>query len=192
MNRIGKTLCLVASVALWQGCSSSSSDNDGSADAEILTDAPAGDASTVFLSRGMNYYKITAGVALNDGCGVLPAAFVNDVIPANFVEATLILSVGTPQGVPLLPSLGSGTVSGVTGTLTRENDTADDGGCSWHQKDVSTFTLIGGDIFTLDVTESDSAYTAGCGTDVPAGGSCVSTYKLTLEKTTAPVDGGTN
>ena len=191
MNRIGKTLCLVASVALWQGCSSSSDSSDGSADSGIQTDAPGGDASTIFLSRGSNFYKITAGVAVNDGCGLIPADFVNDVIPANFVEATQVLSVGTPQGVPLMPSLGSGVV-GVTGTLTRENDTADVSGCSWHQKDVSAFTLTGGDVFTLDVTETESLFTSGCGTDIPNGGTCTSTYKLTLEKTTAPVDAGTN
>ena len=191
MTRLGKTLSLVASLALWQGCSSTSDSTDGSNDAEIVTDAPAGDASNIFLSRGSNFYKVTAAAAVSDGCGILPALFLNEVLPATYVDLTQVLSVGNQVGVPLLPSLGSGVV-GVSGTLTRENDTADDGGCSWHQKDVSTFTLTGGDVFTLDVTENESAFTPGCGVDIPPTGMCVSTYKLTLSNTTAPVDGGTN
>lgn len=187
MTRIGKTLCLVASVALWQGCSSTSDNGDGSVDGDIQTDAP-----TVFLSRGSNYYKVTASTTGSDVCGIMPAAFVNEVLPVTFVEATQTLSVGNPQGVPLQPSLGTGGNVGLTGTLTRENDTADDAGCSWHQKDVSLFTLTGGDVFTLDVTETESAFTPGCGADIPTGGTCMSTYRLTLAKTTAPVDGGTN
>ena len=121
MTRIGKTLCLVASVALWQGCSSTSDNGDGSVDGDIQTDAP-----TVFLSRGSNYYKVTASTTGSDVCGIMPAAFVNEVLPVTFVEATQTLSVGNPQGVPLQPSLGTGGNVGLTGTLTRENDTADD------------------------------------------------------------------
>jgi hypothetical protein len=196
MTRFGKALCLLSSVALWQGCSSSS-DSDASADGSVIdtgsvSDAPS-DAFQGFLSRGSNFYKVTGVVVApgEDGCGTMASTLADMggfVFPVTYVEVGQVLSVGRPVGSPPQPSLGTGAPIGVTGTLNRANDVTD-GACSWHQTDVSIFTLTGGDIFTLDVTENQSAFTAGCGTPVPPA--CMSTFTLALAKTTPPADAGT-
>ena len=185
MIKMTKILSLLAAVALWQGCSSTSDSSDASVDdaaVDVAVDAP-----TVFLSRGTNYYKITAVANVSDACDIGATDFVNAVIPVTFTEAGAVLSVGNMVGVPLQPSLGTGNQIGVTGTLNRENDVTD-GNCTWHQKDVSAFTLTGGDIFTLSVTENQSAFTAQC---APPNTPCMTTYTATFAKTTAPADGGT-
>jgi hypothetical protein len=188
MTRIVKSLCLLSAVALWQGCSSSSDNSDASTDTSI-TDTAGSDGPVVGLSRGMNYYKVTAVVVTSDVCDIGAADFVDAVLPVSFVESTQILSVGNPQGVPLQPSLGSGVI-GSSGTLMRDNQVAEaaPSTCAWNQKDVSLFNLTGNDVFTLDVTETQSAFTAACAAPAPT---CMSSYKLTLTKTTAPADAGT-
>lgn len=186
MTRIAKTLCLLAATGLWQGCSSSGDSADGSKS----DTGTGGDTSSVFLSRGMNSYKITAVTAVTDGCDVGASTFVDVVLPVNFVEATRTLSVGNQQGVPLQASLGSGVISTTTtGTLDRANDTTD-GTCTWHTVTTSEFTLTGVDVFTLEVTEMQSAFTTACD-PIPAGGMCTSTYTLTFAKVAAAADGGT-
>jgi hypothetical protein len=192
-TRIVKSLCLLSAVALWPGCSSSSDTSDAATDNDAATNADtASDGPPVGLSRGINYYKVTAvtSTVATDGCELNPNTFLNETLPANFVESTAIFSIGNPQGSPVMPSLGSGRLAGNNGTLNRENDTTDGMGCSWHQKDVSLFELTGIDVFTLDVTETQSAFN-GCPTFNPPGGTCTSLYKLTLAKTTAPADAGT-
>ena len=111
-----------------------------------------------------------------------PASFVDVVVAMNYDATTQTLSVGNPVGVPVQSSFGSGGPIGVTGTLNRANDVTD-GTCTWHQTDVSLFNLTGGDIFTLDVTENQSAFTAQC---TPPNTPCTTTYKATFAKTTAP------
>lgn len=187
MTRIMKSLCLLSAVALWQGCSSSSDNTDASTDTSITFDT-APDGPVLGLSRGMSYFKITAVTVTNDVCDIGAADYpaMNIVLPVNYVEASQMLSVGNQVGAPVMASLGTGVI-GVTGTLTRENDAAE-GTCAWHQKDVSLFNLTGVDVFTLDVTETQSAFTAACAAPAPT---CMSVFKLTLTKTTAPADAGT-
>jgi hypothetical protein len=182
MPKIGKFLCLLASVALWQGCSSTSDNGDAA-----ISDASTADVPNVFLSRGMNNYVVTNVTNVTDNCMVDPMGVKNMTLLVNFVESTQMLSVGTPVGVPLQASLGTGVV-GTTGTLNRENDVTD-GTCTWHQKNVSLFTLTGGDVFTLQVTENQSAFTATC---TPPNTPCMSTYTFTFgNPTPASTDGGT-
>jgi len=187
MKKIAKTLCLLAVAGLWQGCSSSSDDGDGGKK-DGAADGGAGDTSGVFLSRGMNFYKITAVTGVTDNCEVEASTFVDQVLPVNYDNATQTLGVGNPKGAPAAPSLGSGTI-GVTGTLTRDNTTSD-GTCTWHAVVTSDFTLTGGDIFTLDVSEMQSMFTAGCPAALITAGMCTTTYTATFEKTTPPADGG--
>ena len=183
MTRMTKIFSLLAAAALWQGCSSSSNSDDASTVDSSTTDGP-----NVFLSDGpMLYYKVTAVSGITDGCMIDPASFVDVVVAMSFNRTTQILSVGNQVGSPAQSSFGTGGPIGLTGTLMRENDVTD-GTCTWHQKDVSQFTLTGGDIFTLDVTENQSAFTAMC---TPPNTPCMTTYKATFAKTTAPTDGGT-
>ncbi|HET6149581.1 MAG TPA: hypothetical protein VFH68_18735 [Polyangia bacterium] len=181
MTRFFKSLCLLSALALWQGCSSTS-DNGDAASGDAAADIGVG------LSRGMNYYKITAVTVTSDVCDIGAADFLNEVLPVNFVLATQILSVGNSVGDPVMPSLGSGVI-GTMGTLMRENNASNGTACVWHQKDVSIFNLTGADVFTLDVTETQSQFTSACD-PTPPGGTCTSVYKLTLSITTPPADAG--
>jgi hypothetical protein len=183
MPKLGKIFCLMAAVALWQGCSSTSDNGDAA-----LSDAStAGDVPSVFLSRGMNNYVVTQVSGVTDGCMIHPNSLKNMTLLVNFVESTQTLSVGTPVGSPLVASLGTGVV-GTTGTLNRVNDVTD-GACTWHQTNVSVFTLTGGDVFTLDVTENQSNFGAQC---APPNTTCTSTYTFTFANPTpVSTDGGT-
>jgi hypothetical protein len=171
MPKLGKIFCLMAAVASWQGCSSTSDNGDAATTSDTAADVPS-----VFLSRGMNNYVVTQVSGVTDGCAINPNSLKNMTLPVNFVESTQMLSVGTPNGTPLQASLGTGVV-GTTGTLNRENDTTDGTTCVWHQKNVSNFTLTGGDVFTLEVTETESAFTAPCAAPMPT---CTSLYTLTF------------
>jgi hypothetical protein len=185
MTRFVKSLCVLSAVALWQGCSSSSDNGDAATEMDAASDGP-----NVGLTRGMSSFLITAVSGVTDGCdiGAADYATMHIVLPVNYVNDTQVLSVGNQVGAPVMPSLGSGVI-GVSGTLMRENNVTD-GTCTWHQKNVSLFNLTGVDVFTLDVTETQSMFTASCN-PIPTGGTCTSLYKLTLTKTTAPADGGT-
>jgi hypothetical protein len=171
MPKLGKLFCLLATVALWQGCSSTSDNGDAATTSDTAADVPS-----VFLSRGMNNYVVTQVSGVTDGCAINPNGIKNMTLLVNFVESTRMLSVGTLVGTPLQAALGTGVVAGTTGTLNRENDVTD-GACVWHQKNVSNFTLTGGDVFTLEVTETQSAFTAPCAAANPT---CTSLYTFTF------------
>src|SRR5262249_18057838 len=100
----------------------------------------------------------------------------------NAVESgmMLTLSVGNTQGSPAMASFGTGNV-GTTGTLMRDNMTTDNMGCTWHQKDVSMFTLIGGDIFTLQVTETEEMFAGTC-TPFTSTSTCTTVFTATFSK----------
>jgi len=188
MSKLGKILCLLTSVALWQGCSSTGDNGDAST-SDASTDTGS-DAPNLFLSQGMNNYKITDVTVTSDLCQIDPASIKNMTLPVNYIPPpTQTLSVGTLVGSPLQPSLGSGVI-GVTGTLNRDNMVTDSTGCTWHQINVSTFNLIGVVVFKPDVTETENQFTAACGTSAPTGGSCMSVYKFTFSMPTPIADGG--
>jgi hypothetical protein len=180
---------VAACALLFGACSSNSACGDADCtDGSISNpDTGSGSDSGVFLSRGMNTYTVTGVSVGTDGCMIDPNSFVNAMVPVNFDLATQTLTVGNQQGLPVMASLGSGVV-GTTGTLTRDNKVTDSmtSTCVWHQTDMSTFTLVGGDIFTLDVTEVEDMFTAACGTTTPpitpSGGMCTTTYTMTLAK----------
>jgi hypothetical protein len=186
MTKITKTLCLLAAVGMWQGCSSSSDDADGGK--KDGGDGGSSDGPVLGLSRGTNTYQVTAVSGVTDNCEILPNELMGMSFPATFTESTQILSVGSDKGAPPMPSFGSGVV-GVTGTLMRENDATNGAGCSWHQVDTSEFTLIGNDVFTLNVTEVESAFN-GCTGDLPAMNPCTTTFTATFSKV-AGTDAGT-
>jgi hypothetical protein len=182
MKKLGLMLCLALAPLAGAACSSSGDTGDGAADGGGGFDTGGSNDAGVFLSRGMGLqYTVTAVSGVNDGCMIMPAALLNTTLPVDSVDTgtMLTLSVGNKQGSPATASLGTGVV-GTSGTLTRDNITTD-GGCNWHQKDTSVFTLTGGDTFTLMVTEVEDMFAAGC-TGIPTGGTCTSTFTLTLAK----------
>jgi hypothetical protein len=97
----------------------------------------------------------------------------------------MLFSLGKDFGTPAMPAFGSGKVDANKATLTRDNQAGVPApGCYWHQKDVSAMSLFDHDKFTVDVVEDEDMFSAGCtGADAPpAGGSCKTTFQLTLEK----------
>jgi hypothetical protein len=133
------------------------------------------------LSPGMNNFKVNSVSGVTDGCEVDPGAIVNDSLLVNY--ATPTISVGALMGTPPTPSLGSGPASGNKATLTGDNVVGDaTATCTNRRQVTSMLELIGDDEFTLKVTETESMFSTGCGTAVPTGGTCTSTWTWTLKK----------
>jgi hypothetical protein len=131
------------------------------------------------LTPGTNQYKVTAISMSTDGCMIMPGAVVGMTLPLTYEGGKV--SIGTTMGTPPQPSLGSGMASGNKATLTNDNIVGDMG-CTYSRKVTSQFELFGHDKFTLAATENEAMFSAGCGTDVPPGGVCTSTWTWTLEK----------
>jgi hypothetical protein len=128
------------------------------------------------------------------------ADFVDAVIPVRYKVATGVndLGVGNTSGNPEEPSLGHGAVDGTTctGTLVRNTQVTPvaGSGCDLNDKVTSKVSIIGSDIFTLDVEETWSAFTDACGSldandpdqapvkTAAAAGTCTSTFKVTLKR----------
>jgi len=98
--------------------------------------------------------------------------------------AILTLSIGDQKGSPAEASLGTGNVNGTMATLMRDNMVTDSttATCTWHQTDTSVLTLTANDTFNLAVTEVENTFSAGCGTTTPTGGTCTSTFTLSMTK----------
>jgi hypothetical protein len=146
-----------------------------------IADAGAGpDALMLWgLSRGINRaYTVKAVSNVDDGCQLGVETLVNMTLPVSYDETTQTISIGSIMGSPPAPSLGSGRVSANVATLVRDNNVLA-GNCSFHIRDVSKLQLFFHDQFTLDVTEDESFFSAGC-TDVPAGGKCTSRWRWTM------------
>ena len=185
-------LIVTAAGALAVGCGSSDDTcgdagcPDGSASAGD-TAAPATDGPMLWgLSRDKNNFTVTAIANVNDGCMLNVAGLVGKTLPVTYDATTMMVSIGDPQGSPVMPSLGSGKVDANMATLTRENDSGTAGAaCTWHQKDVSMLKLVFHDKFTLDVTEDETMFAAVCTgmtPPPPTGGKCTSTWQWTFEK----------
>jgi hypothetical protein len=137
------------------------------------------------LSRDMNNYTVSKVTVTNDGCMSGPNELMGMSIPAKYDATTNTFSLGKDFGTPAMPAFGSGSVGANMATLTRDNQAGDPAKCFWHQKDVSLMKLFDNDKFTLDVTETQDMFsTAGCtGADAPpTGGTCTTTFQLTLAK----------
>ena len=184
--------------ALAAGCSS---DSSGCADGGDAACTSGKDGATIDLattdsaSEGPTLYGLTGGdscfeviavdpSSVNDGCmkgSILDAATPGDplVLPFNYDPTTKIITLGTSG------SLGAGTVASNVGTLNREGDPKqpDNLACTWHATDVSQIVLTANNQFTLSVTETQSMFAAVCA-DIPAGGTCTSTWTWTLAKST--------
>jgi len=127
----------------------------------------------------MNSYHIASTVGVDDGCMARPAMRSDAPLPVNYDEMTTVVSVGPMEGTPPQAAYGSGSVAGNMATLVRENDNTDASGCTWHEKDSSTFALFDHDRFSLAVTEERSGFGAAC----PApGGSCTSTWTWSVTR----------
>ena len=182
-----KMLVVVAAGAVAVGCGSSDNTctDAGCPDGGSLGgDAGGPDAALWGLSRGTNNYTITKVVtsAATDGCKLGPEALMNMTRPVTYDATTNIISVGDQKGTPAMASFGSGTVGANKATLMRDN-TGGDTMCSWHQKDTSLLSLFDNDKFTLDVTEVEDMFGAGCtNPPPPTGGTCTSSFQLTFEK----------
>jgi len=202
MRKTGLALALAALGAVAVGCDSDSTNGGGGAGGNAggaaggagggATGGAGGAAvcpSTYGLSDGTFTATITSVTGVTDGCALQIADAVGATVPVKYDRATNTLSVGKGVGAEALPSLGSGMPS-CPGTkpLTRSNQVTDDIASSCYYTDTVTsqFTLAGVDTFTLDVTETESAFTAGCATTT----SCTSTYTLSLARVAAGGAGG--
>jgi len=187
--RIFKTIfVLFTAGAAVAGCGDSDNTcgDGGCPDGGGLTsDATAGGDGPMLwgLSRDMQMYNVTKVTIGNDGCGLAPNELLGMAIPSKYDATTNMFSFGKEFGTPAQPAFGSGKVGANMATLTRDNQAGDPAKCYWHQKDVSIMNLFDHDKFTLDVTEDEDMFSAGCtGADAPpAGGSCKTTFQLTLE-----------
>jgi hypothetical protein len=131
------------------------------------------------LSPGARRFRVTAVDVKVDGCKLEPALLQGLTLPVTYDDATWTLSIGNPQGSPVMPALGSGKVSANMATLVRDNlDIA--GACSYHRRDLSRVILFDHDKFTLDVTEDQSMFGSAC-TPVPMGGKCTSSWRWRME-----------
>lgn len=147
-----------------------------------LTRSTPGDGGPALLPRD---YVVTGVANVKDDCMIGVGTLVGKTLPVIYDENAMSISIGTIQGSPPGPSLGSGKISDNVGTLTRDNFSGTAGAaCTWHQKNVSKLVLVYHDKFTLDVQEDEDMFSAGCTamtTPPPAGGKCTSTWQWTFE-----------
>jgi hypothetical protein len=143
-------------------------------------------------------YKVTSVVVVSDGCKLEVEKLMGAVKPIAYKVSSTVndIQVGKVSGDPGQPTLGHGAVSGLTcmGTLSKENQESYGTPCAWTDKVDSTLTIIADDVLSLDVTLTDSAFTAACATEnmlfVPPSGTCTSTFKVTFSKVAATGAGG--
>ena len=99
MTRIAKGLCLLSALALWQGCSSTSDNNDAS-DSDGAANPDSGpDGSVLGLTRGMSYFKITAVSGISDECGINPADFVRSSVDVRRLSTVVLDRMKSPVKV---------------------------------------------------------------------------------------------
>jgi hypothetical protein len=201
MRHLSKLLIVAAAGAVASGCGDDSEGcpDGGCPDATVTQgdggarDAASDGATTMLfgLSRGDNSYVVTRVTNVTDGCKVNPMDFVGLMVPANYNETTQVFSLGSMQGTPPAPSLGSGVVSSNMATLMRMNVEGPSTLCYWTHKGTNAFRLTNHDKFTIDAKRDLSMFAAGCPTaDKPAGDMCTSTWTMDLEKSTGAADGG--
>jgi hypothetical protein len=161
------TLAIAALVVA--GCTSSTSEADGSTDG-------ATDGSTLYaLSTGDSCFDVNTVANVTDGCNIAPGSVVGGALLVNYTMSTATLTVGT------MGAEGAGPISHNTGTLTRSGDTSDSAMplCTWHQTDTAQVTLTGNNAFTITVTEMETNFATAC---VPAMADCTSTWTWTMSK----------
>ena len=166
-------LALVAVLAVG-GCGSSTVDDlDGG-----TQDAVAG--PTLFgLTAGDSCFTITSiAPGFSDGCGVGVDSAVGTSLPLNYASATAIVTLGTDG------SLGGGAIANNVGTLVAVGDmTVSETTCTLHRTDTTQLQMTADNAFTVSVTEVESNFGATCAAaDVPATGSCTSTWTWTMQK----------
>jgi hypothetical protein len=166
-------LALIAAPVLG-GCGSSTVDDlDGG-----TQDAVAG--PTLFgLTAGDSCFTITSIVpGFIDGCGLGVDTLVGTSLPMNYASATAVVTLGTKG------SLGAGAIASNAGTLVRDGDTTFSGTtCTLHQTDTSQLQMTADNAFTVSVTEVESNFGTTCAAaDVPATGTCTSTWTWTMQK----------
>lgn len=139
----------------------------------------AGGASGTTLygvTPGTYCFDITAATPTADGCGIFVGVnYVGMRIPVTYVAATGQITVGT------MGALGTGIIDQNVGTLLRENNPADPTmpTCTWHQTDTTALTVTAENMFTANVTETESAFAAVCNPP-PLSDPCTSTFTLKL------------
>lgn len=167
-------------VAVVAGCSSSDSKSDAAV-SDAQGDATADSGVTLYgLSTGDNCFDITAvAPGSDDGCDLGVAGLVGASLPVNYAMATATVTLGT------MGSIGAGQVTQNMGTLTRDSTATDPAmaTCTWSQMDTADLTVTATNTFTVSVTEVESMFLPAC-SGIPTGGTCTSTWKWTLTKST--------
>jgi hypothetical protein len=171
LTKSGLSLALLTTI-FAVGCGASSGSSDASSEGGVT---PYG------LTEGDNCFDVTAASMVNDGCMLVVGGLVGMALPVNYVRATATVTVGTDG------SLGTGTVTFNMGTLAREGtpmlDTMPT--CTWHQSDTSMVTVTATNEFDISVTEVQSDFAPACSAaNVPAGGTCTSTWTWHMKKGT--------
>jgi hypothetical protein len=169
-------LALVAAPVLG-GCGSNTTESLDSGTSDTAGITPFG------LTGGDSCFTITdIAPGFSDGCALGVDKLVYQSLPMNYDGTTAIATLGT-QG-----SLGGGAISNNLGTLVRDNYPIIDGTtCTYHQTDNTQLQMTADNAFTVTVTETQSTFGATCAAaDVPVGGTCTSTWKWTMAKSTVP------
>ncbi len=153
----------------------------GSNTTDILDSGTSDTAGiTLFgLSAGDNCYTITSiAPGFSDGCGLGVDTLVGQSLPMSYDATTASVALGTDG------SLGGGVIANNEGTLVRVGDPTLAGTtCTWHQTDNTVLEMTANNQFTVTVTETESAFGPTCAaTDVPAAGTCTSTWTWTMQK----------
>jgi hypothetical protein len=145
------------------------------------TESPDTGVALFGLTAGDSCFTITAiAPAFSDGCGLGVDGIVRTSLPLNYDNTTAIVTLGTNG------SLGGGAIANNVGTLVRvAPQTIDGTTCTFHETVNSQLQMTANNQFTVSVMEVQSTFGNTCAaTDVPAGGTCTSTWTWTMQKST--------
>jgi hypothetical protein len=160
---------------------------------------PCPGVATLFgLSTGDSCFDVMAIAAgESDGCmlGVADPynattmeGVIGSALLVNYDMSTATLTVGTNG------SLGTGAIMCNEGTLLRENmpTLTSMPACTWHQSDASMVSITATNEFDISVTEAQNQF-AGCSAaNMPASGSCTSTWTWHMKKNATKTPPGCN
>lgn len=145
------------------GCKGGSSKTDGDAGRPPTWVEPSGERWGELVWRGLpegSYcYKVGSVQDVFDGCGLGVADYAWRFVGGNYDSANGTFILGD-QG-----SFGEGQIVYNNGALMHEADTSDPAvaGCTWHQRDDTTITMVGTGAFRASVVEQHANIAPACG-----------------------------
>ena len=120
---------------------------------------------------------MTSVTAVVDGCNTGASALVGQRLPHTYDDLTTGRVTLGNKG-----SLGSGLVDNNKGVLTHSGTVTKAGSatCSWHEDVVTMYELIGQNMLTAAVTQTQSTFTPSCAPP-PASDPCTTTFTMTMQ-----------